>query len=880
MRQRSIFRSAVAAVAWLIAGSVSPAEAQETRCPDVKVQPPADSPVLLRCLELRAHPVNETYVETATYLHYIKTQWSATDGSRWAPFKEEALLSDFDSLWRTGFLDDLWIEVIDEPYANGVGGKHAIIHIEERSRVKNVDYSGPDGERLKVDISKIEETLRERNINVRIDSFVDDATLRRVKSVIQELYSEKGYAYPEINTVMEPLPAGEKLINLTFLVNPGPKVQIREIVFEGNEAFSDRKLRGRLKENKPKGWLSFITSGGTYYEAKFADDAELVQDFYNNEGYTQARIGSPQVEVLEDSKDGDERWIRLTIPVDEGQRYRIGNFNIEGNTALKTEGIRPMFKIEEGDYYSIQKIRKGFEKVQEVYGMLGFYQFAPDLRLSFRGIDPKTGEPVGPEPPPPIVDVTVVMVEGKQFFVNRITFTGNSTTHDNVIRREMRVWEGGIFNSTALKESIRRLNQLGYFQPLEGTGEEIQITPTPGKENSVDVKLKFQEQNRNQLSFGAGVSQFDGFFGQLSFQTSNFLGRGETFGVSLQKGSQARQYQVSFSEPYLFDRPITIGTDVFARQFIFPLQFTQDTVGGNFVVGLPLADYTRLYTGYSYEQIKVLDVNPLYLGTTNPILKESLLLDLGGRRTVSKISPSLVFNTVNLPIFPTDGERLTASFDLAGLGGNTFYWQSRLEGIFYHPLNNRLSIGLRAESQYVRPYGRTETLPIFEKFFLGGEYSVRGFDIRSIGPRDPVSRLVTGGNKTLLFNGEFYINIAGPVRALFFYDAGQVRDLGESFVWNEEITELRQPDLPLLYDPFVPRFLVPPGTSTEREVVVIGRTPAFKTSTGVELRFFMPVLNVPFRLIAAYNPQRFGVLNNNLLRTPRFTFRFAVGTTF
>jgi outer membrane protein insertion porin family len=874
-------RAAAALTLFLLAGAVSPAEAQVQPCPAVQTQPPADSGPLLRCLQVVAHPVNETYVEQATYQFYINTRGSIPGKNLWVPYDEkieESLLTDFDSLWRTGFLDDLWIEVIDQPFDNGVVGKNVVIHIEERPRVKNVDYTGPDGERLKIDISKIEETLRERNINVRIDAFVDDATLRRVKGVIQELYSEKGYAYPEITTVMEPLPAGEKLINLSFVVDPGPKVQIREIVFEGNEAFSDRKLRGQLKENKPKGWLSFITSGGTYYEAKFAEDAELVQDFYNNQGYAQARIGSPQVEVLEDSNDGDERWIRLTIPVDEGQRYRIGNFTIEGNTALRTEGIRPMFKIEEGDYYSIEKIRKGFQKVQEVYGMLGFYQFAPDLRLSFRGIDPNTGEPIGPEPPPPIVDVAVVMVEGKQFHVNRITFTGNTTTRDNVIRREMRLWEGGIFNSEGLKESIRRLNQLGYFQPLEGTSEEIQITTLP--DNKVDIKLKFQEQNRNQLSFGAGVSQFDGFFGQLSFQTSNFLGRGETFGVSLQKGSQARQYQVSFSEPYLFDRPITIGTDIFARQFIFPLQFTQDTIGGNFVVGLPLADYTRLFTGYSYEQIKVLDVNPLYLNTTNPILKESLLLDLGGRRTVSKISPSVVFNTVNLPIFPTDGERLTASFDLAGLGGNTFYWQSRLEGIWYHPLNTRLSIGLRAESQYVRPYGRTETLPIFEKFFLGGEYSVRGFDIRSIGPRDPVSRLVTGGNKTLLFNGEFYINIAGPVRALLFYDAGQVRDLGESFVWNEEITELKPRDLPLLYDPFVPPFLSPPGTDVEPEVVVVGRTPAFKTSTGVELRFFMPVLNVPFRLIAAYNPQRFGVLNNNLLRTPRFTFRFAVGTTF
>ena len=149
------------------------------------------------------------------------------------------------------------------------------------------------------------------------------------------------------------------------------------------------------------------------------------------------------------------------------------------------------------------------------------------------------------------------MVEGKRFYVNRIEFLGNTTTHDTVARREMRVYEGNIFNAEALKQSIKRLNQLGYFKPLEGKPDEISVTPTPGKEGLVDIKLKFEEQNRNQISFGAGVSQFDGFFGQLSFQTSNFLGRGETFGLNLQKGSRARQYQVSFSEPYLMDRPIT-----------------------------------------------------------------------------------------------------------------------------------------------------------------------------------------------------------------------------------------------------------------------------------------------------------------------------------
>ena len=480
------------------------------------------------------------------------------------------------------------------------------------------------------------------------------------------------------------------------------------------------------------------------------------------------------------------------------------------------------------------------------------------------------------------MDVTIKMVEGKQAYVNRITFGGNTTTHDSVIRREMRVFEGGVFNTEALKDSVKRLNQLGYFKTFEGKEGEMEVLPTPGTDDKVDIKLKFEEQNRNQLAFGAGVSQFDGFFGQLSFQTANFLGRGETLAVQLQKGSQARQYQVSFSEPYLFDRPITVGVDVFTRQYIFPIQYTQESTGSNTVLGLPLADYTRFFLGYSYERVKVFDVNPAYLLPSvlesSPYLKDTLLLNQNGRRVVSKISPSLSFNTVNAPIFPSSGTRYTLGMDIAGIGGNTEYLQARAEGIWYVPLTLRTALGMRAQAEYIRPYGNTTNLPIFEKLFLGGEYNIRGFDLRTVGPRDEATGVLTGGNKTLVFNAEYYVTLFGQVRVLGFFDAGQVRDIGQRFGWKEEIVSTQFPDPGVLTDPFSnPNVLTPPGSI---KTVVTGRSSAFKTSAGGEVRFFMPVLNVPFRLIAAYNPSRFGVLNNNLVNTPRFVFRFAVGTTF
>jgi len=836
-------------------------------------------------MQLVAHPINETLIDQNTYDYYIKTPRTITKDKQFTPYDEELLKADFWSLWRTNFLDNLWIEVIDEPFENGVAAKHVVFHIEERSRVKAVDYIGKEGTKTTVDISKIEDTLRDRNVILSLDTFVDEATIRKVKGVIREIYSEKGHNDVVIETSLKPMPAGPKLVHLTFQIDQGPRYKLQDIIFEGNAAFTDAQLRSQMKENKPKAWWSFFTSGGTYLEAKFEEDAFEVSDFYRNNGYVRAVVGQPKIETVRDSKDGETRWIRLRIPVQEGERYRIGTFTVTDNTFFKTEPLRAFFKVKEGEYYDHSKIKKGVEKVQELYGQFGFWQFTPEPMAMPRGIDPDTGLAKGSEPPPPIVDVSIKMVEGKQYYVNRITLLGNTTTHDGVARRELRVVEGGVFDSNALKESIRRLNQLGYFKPLEGKADEVSVEPTPGVDGLLDIKLKFEEQNRNQISFGAGVSQFDGFFGQLSYQTSNFLGRGETFGVNLQKGSRASQYQLSFSEPYLFDRPITAGIEGFSRTFAYPFQFTQESTGGTVIMGFPVARNVRMFTSYGYERVRVFDINEIYLSAAalagNPYLRESLLIDTGGQRTVSKITPSIIYNTVNQPLFPTAGKRFSLSVDAAGLGGTTEFTRTRGEAIWYIPLSGptgRFSLGLRAEGQWIRPYGATTGLPIFEKFFLGGEYSVRGFDMRSIGPRDPLSGVVTGGNKTLTFNGEFYINIAGPVRLLAFYDAGQVKDIGQAFTWKDDIIERLNPPLPLLYDPFATIGLTDqPVLQTTR---VVGSVPAFKTSTGLELRFFMPVLNVPFRLIMAYNPTRYGVFNNNLEPTKKFTFRFAVGTTF
>ena len=788
--------------------------------PAPAAEPPAGSPpVVLAMLLCFASQGGTSVVEPVTYLYYIQLKPSEPSRNRWVTYDEstESLIrEDFRRLWGTNFLDDLRVEVIDRPFTNGTVGKLVVFHLEERQRIKIVDFDGAAA----VSRTDINDRLKERGIDVRLDSFVDAGLLRKVSAELRALYSEKGFQYAEVTPVVRELAGGPKLGHVVFNVTEGPKVAIRHVEFLGNVIFSDDTLAKALKANRAQGILSLVTGRGTFSEQKFEEDAQSIADFYRDRGYIHARVGQPVLRVLDDSRDGKTRWVQLRIEVVEGQRYRLGEVTFEGNAVVNAEALRPLFEASAGEFYSQERFRKGLERARELYGAGGYFEFTafPDLK-------PRGNEAV--------VDVTLRVTEGKQYFVNRIEITGNTQTRDHVIRREMGLLEGGVFNTEVLKYSIRRINQLGYFKPLEETS--VNVERTAGTDDKVDVTVKLEEQNRNQLNFGAGASQYEGLFVNFSYTTQNFLGRGESVTLAIQTGSRTNTYQVSVSEPFLFGRALTAGVNLYSRKIDYATtgsttDYSEVRSGVQLTSGVPLRRFMRGFVTYGYEVIDTAMTDDLKDSLNAGTSTAPFLLD--GRFIESSVTPSVVYNTVDNPFAPRSGKRLTASYQYAGglLGGSSDFVKPEVEAVLYQPVSRRTALGVRVNAGRIWNFGSTE-LPYYQRYFMGGEMQIRGVDVRTVGPMN-ADNVALGGTKFFLFNAEYYLDILPQIRALAFHDAGQAYGDNQAF-------DLRQ----------------------------------LRTSTGVELRVTLPIVNVPFRLIYAWN------LSRDSFQPPR-AFKFAVGTTF
>jgi outer membrane protein insertion porin family len=738
----------------------------------------------------RVEVVGRHALPEGTFLYYVATR----PGDE---LDEVQLRADFRRLWEAGFLDDLVVEVVD-----GEKGKVVRFHVQERPRVRIVDYRGSKV----LTTTKIEERLGREDAALRTESFFDTRRGRKVENIIRRMLEEEGHLFGVVKREEKRLPGAG--MQVSFVIEDGLRARVKSIGFQGNEAFGDGALRRRMKLKERGFWnLSWLTGKDVYSPERWQEDRQRLGDFYLDRGHVLASVGEPTLS-FEDGRSGlfrkrPVKWLKMEVPVTEGDPFRVGTVKLEGFKLVKEEQVRPLFDLQPGDLYRDSRVRKGQERLRDLYGRHGHVHAT--LRAERH-----------PDPARQVVDVDLAMDEDKRYYVGRIQFSGNDVTRDAVIRRQLFLNEGGVLDTDALRQSVRRLNQLGYFKPLEGP----RLSPNREREDMLDLTFAVEEQSRNQFSVQASHSAETGPVFGVTFMTQNLFGRGQTLQLQAERGERLHRYELTAADPFFRGRPLSLGftarkswRDVEALPSEGRPAYALDESLARVGAGYPLGRFTRLEADYAFS---VTD------------LRSEGLLDpryVDGVSRESRFSLGLAYDTVDNDFQPRRGVRLSGSLGLVGgpLGGSVSYLEPRLRLTGWVPHTRRTALGLRAEAGWLYAFGDTARvdgasgrngLPFQRRYTLGGENQLRGFRYESVGPRDAAGNLI-GGEKYILGSAEYAADVGGPFRLLAFVDAGQAFRQGAS------------------YD--------------------LG---ALRVSTGVELRFLMPVLNVPIRLIQSWNLNR------------------------
>jgi len=758
------------------------------------------------------------HVTRDTILYYL----SSREGDY---YSEELLRRDFKILWSTGFFSNIKIE-----RKEGKEGKIVKIIVEENPIIKEIVYK--TGKKLKED--DIVKKLKEENEYLLPYSYYSPYKIQRIEEVIKGLLAEKGLTAGEVRTEINK--SGKNEIEVVFRVNEGPKVRVGEIVFEGKAKLRDSILRSAVKENRKHGIISWVLGKDSFKQNKLSDDLENLKKKYQEFGYMEAVIGEPRIEDVTKRSVflRKQQMKRIIIPVNAGYRYFVGDIKIEGNKIFNSKFLRSLVKYNDGDIYSIKVREKAVEDISELYRNFGYLY---SQVMPVENLDPKRKR----------VNVTFNIYEGEIVYLNRLEFEGNIYTKDKVIRREMLVREGDRFSLALFKDSLLRMKQLGLVE----VDKEPEWKQNPEDPTQMDVTIKVTELQRNNIQFTAGYSGYQGTFVALSYGTVNFLGAGEKLDLTLQYGKRMKNYSFGFTEPYFLDLPISLGFTIFDRFNIYPGLYDQKSRGVDFNLGSRIKGYSRANISYNYQFMTLKEPSEEgYLGYYGGYGGYGGYGDYGGygggynpyyyggmygfgKYNVSSISPTLYRNTVDSPLTPSRGTLYLVSCKFAGgiLGGDINLIKPRFEWSLFQPVIKNHSLGFHLEYQFNKHSGGSE-IPFWERFYLGGERSIRGYNIYSIGPRNEDGRNM-GGEKSFVFNAEYIMPVGGPIYLILFYDAGNA------------------------YGP-------------EQKINIKD----MYTSAGLEVRIFIPAVRVPFRLIFSYNNRKIYVDDNN------FTFRFAVGTTF
>src|SRR6266851_3234623 len=472
-------------------------------------------------------------------------------------YDEETLHRDFMALWNTGRFDDIRVE--REAGPNGWIIRFVMV---ERRVIRSIKYDGNKS----VSTSEILDRFKERKVGLSVESQYDPNKVQRARNVLQEYLAERGRQFATVEPELRQVPPSS--LEIVLKVDEGPKVKVGDIAFHGTHVYSPLVVRRAMKNLHPIGIPRSILLENifakSYDSTKLEEDQERIEQFYRDNGYFQARTVDHTVEIVDvgggkfklplikPNRPGKNA--NLDITIEEGRLYRLNSINFVGVKLFRTPEtlMRPVFQMQQGDVFSTAKLRKGFEELKKLYGQFGYIDFIAEPNIE-------------PQPGSDKIDLTLNFDEGKQFFVRRIDFSGNTTTRDKVIRRQLLIDEGDVFNTRLWELSILRLNQLGYFEALKEN--EAADIKRDTKTDTVDITLKVKERGKNSVQLNGGVSGIAGSFVGFSYSTNNFLGLGETLSLGTQLGTRTRDVTLGFTEPYFFDRSMTVGFTVNLTRF-------------------------------------------------------------------------------------------------------------------------------------------------------------------------------------------------------------------------------------------------------------------------------------------------------------------------
>jgi outer membrane protein insertion porin family len=656
---------------------------------------------------------------------------------------------------RTPYFDDVVVDVSPTE-----GGVIVTYRLREKPVIARLDYEFLGDDDLRGDIGNV--------VDLQVGDIFDLARVRSNIRKIEELYREEGYYLAEAGFTWSVLDDGD--IDLRIQITEYEEVEVRRVTFVGNEALSDEQLQG-VMATRPGQLLGFLTGAGVFNEAEFANDRTRLRLFYYDNGYVDVDVGDPQVELSRDLAE-----VYITIPIVEGPQYRVSDVAVRGDLLAPADEIQARFvRTTPGDTFSSTAIRQDIDRISTFYKDQGYATVNVNLGTR-RDAAAQT------------LALSYDIQQGELVYIGRIHIRGNSTTRDEVIRRELRILESDLYSGTAIRVSRARVERLGFF-------ERVEIREVARERAGlVDLEIEVSERPTGQFQVGAGFSSVESFIATATVAQNNLFGRGQSLQLQASLSALRTIFSLGFQEPYFFGTRWQFGFEVFNREILFT-DFTRTSTGFSFTLGHPITDDVIASGTYQFETVAV---EPG--GRSGRRDRRFANLFTGG--ITSSVRGTILWDTRNNRLFPSRGFLQRVSVELADaiFGSENEFVRISLNSRWYYELLSVIVVKFNAELGWVATTDPARPVPIFERFFLGGPNTVRGFERATLSPREPVasdpndpsSFLVgfpVGGNKELFFNLEleFPILTAIGVRGVLFADAGNAFAENRGFTLDLDI---------------------------------------------------------------------------------------------